>query len=266
MTASISTATAYQPGRCRLDAVPVAKSITIINAFALAGSAPATDPHFANVALLCGFEGSDGSTSFGDESSFGRALAGVGNAQIDTSDFRFGSSSALFDGTGDRISTPHASDLNLDSSDFTIELFAKFAGAGRMGLLGKYAATTAGAAWMIERNTSDALVARYYNGSSEQLAATRAIPNDSSWHHLCFEKSAGSYGVAVDGVFGAIQGGGGAPSVNAGTDALFIGARMQGGTTVSQMNGWIDEVRITIGVARYGLTSFTPPTAAFPRS
>jgi len=29
------------------------------------------------------------------------------------------------------------------------------------------------------------------------------------------------------------------------------------------LNGWIDEMRITKGVARYG-GDFTPPTAAFP--
>jgi hypothetical protein len=49
------------------------------------------------------------------------------------------------------------------------------------------------------------------------------------------------------------------------TQGLGIGAQNAGGTV--DMNGWLDEVRITKGVARYATdTSFSVPTAAFPRS
>ncbi len=58
------------------------------------------DPFSSSVVLLSGFEGTDGSTTFLDESPAGRALTANGNAQIDTAQFKFGASSLLLDGQG----------------------------------------------------------------------------------------------------------------------------------------------------------------------
>lgn len=47
--------------------------------------------------------------------------------------------------------------------------------------------------------------------------------------------------------------------------SVHVGARMSAETTTFYaMRGWLDEVRLTNGVARYPLTDFTPPTAPFP--
>ncbi|QKC83613.1 LamG-like jellyroll fold domain-containing protein [Mesorhizobium sp. NZP2077] len=54
-------------------------------------------------------------------------------------------------------------------------------------------------------------------------------------------------------------------TINPSGAVLSIGA--DGNTSGFNFNGWIDEVRITKGVARYASDSgFTAPTAAFPRS
>src|SRR5690606_498659 len=80
------------------------------------------DPHFSNVVLLAGFEGTDGSTSY-NEGKSSLSVSFFGNAQIDTARFKFGASSTLFDGTGDYVSVVNSS-INLSSDIYTIEGWA----------------------------------------------------------------------------------------------------------------------------------------------
>jgi hypothetical protein len=87
----------------------------------------AGDPNFDSVKLLCGFEGADGSTTFVDESSVGRTLTGAGSTpEIDTAQFKFGSSSLLLDGPNGRVTADDAADLELGSGHFTLECFARW--------------------------------------------------------------------------------------------------------------------------------------------
>lgn len=230
------------------------------------GGGGGSDPDFANVVFLSGFEGADGGTTFTDESSYARSLTTIGDAQIDTAQFKYGASSALFDGTGDRISAAHDSLLSFAGLEFTIELWARFVDNNvSRGLLSKSAAAAANSAWRLDRDSSNRLLFVYHYGTSNANPPPLAIPADSNWHHLVAERVGDNVAVAVDGVFGTINSMA-SSTINAGTDAMFIGARQQGGTTVTQMNGHLDEVRITRGSNRYNLTNFTPPTAAFPRS
>jgi hypothetical protein len=68
--------------------------------------------------------GLDGDTSSTDESQAAHALTFVGNAQIDTAQSKFGGSSLLLDGSGDRVTTPNSVGWQLgstSSSPWTIE-------------------------------------------------------------------------------------------------------------------------------------------------
>jgi hypothetical protein len=88
--------------------------------------------------------------------------------------------------------------------------------------------------------------------------------DESVFHHVCMERNASDkLRLYMDGAMIAS-----ATGVSGGTnisgDALRIGDRGDGGLA---WNGWLDELRLTKGVARYDTdTSFTVPTAKFPRS
>lgn len=84
------------------------------------------------------------------------------------------------------------------------------------------------------------------------------------WYHVAADKDAtGKIRLYVDGVML----GSATPANSAifnSTAGLGIGA--QGANGNVDMAGWLDEVRITKGVARYASDSgFTVPTAAYPR-
>ena len=86
------------------------------------GTDPATigDPNFANVELLLHGDGTNGSTTFTDDSNSSRTITASGNAQIDTAIKKFGSGSAEFDGTNSKLIV---SGNPLGSGDFTIEFW-----------------------------------------------------------------------------------------------------------------------------------------------
>jgi hypothetical protein len=81
----------------------------------------------------------------------------------------------------------------------------------------------------------------------------------NTWHHVCVDRDASlNLRLYLDGVVLGITG---LPyGMYASSQQLYIGNQI--GSSVS-VPGYIDEVRITKGTARYG-GAFTPPTAPFP--
>ena len=91
-----------------------------------------SDPFFSNVVLLMGFQGVDASTGapgMNDESPHLHGTANItGAAQIDTAQFRFGTSSLLLPALGDSIFYGNNADWHLGNQPFTIELQVRFQG------------------------------------------------------------------------------------------------------------------------------------------
>ena len=63
-----------------------------------------SDPDFASVVLLLHCNGADESTAFIDTSNSAHTITANGNAQVDTSEKKFGSGSLLLDGSNDSLS------------------------------------------------------------------------------------------------------------------------------------------------------------------
>jgi hypothetical protein len=97
-----------------------------LDGFTIEVEAEATDPNFASVVLLVGFDGSDGSTTFTDESGAAHALTAVGNVQVDTAQSKFGGASGLFDGAGDAITAADSAAWHFGTGDFTVEAWVRF--------------------------------------------------------------------------------------------------------------------------------------------
>ena len=79
--------------------------------------------------LLCHFEGSDAATT-GDgildsSATSPHTIAFVGNAQIDTAQYKWGASSLLLDGTGDYATVTDSADFDW-AGEFTVEMWVRF--------------------------------------------------------------------------------------------------------------------------------------------
>ena len=223
---------------------------------------PGVDPYFANVSLLLSMDGGNGSTSFADSSLNNVALTPGGSAVMSTAQSKFGGSS--FDaGVSTQARLTAASGDNFAfPGDFTVECWAYFTqtGIGYQGLVSTYT-TGDQTAWVLVLET-DSTIAFYGSAGSNWAinAITSTVPSTNAWHHIAVSRTGTAIRVFLDGA--VILNDTSSTSVASGT-TLEIGnyAYFPGGR--SALRGYIDEVRITKGVARY-TAAFTPPTAAFP--
>lgn len=250
----------------------------LLNPFRFGGGGGGTDPNFSNVGLLLHFNGTDASTTFTDSSGSPKTMTARDNAQLDTAQFKFGTASGLFDGTGDAVTTPDNAAWDFGSGDFTVECFARwnaFPSSGQAHvLMSQWSNTTAQAAWTLNFvNSAGTYIINfaYTTNGSTQVNTSRTIastPSTGTWYHIAVSRSGNTMRILFDGVqVGADIDVTGVTIFNS-TSLLAIGAQTSNPATptfVFSMNGWLDEVRITKGVARY-TSGFTPPIAAFPDS
>lgn len=229
----------------------------LINSYMFGGGGGDTDPYFSNVVLLMHFDGADNSTTFTDSSSYARTISTFGNAKLVTSQKAFGTASGYFDGSGDALQAPSSTDWNFGTGDFTIEMMLRY------NALPPAAATFVGNwpgsnTWLVEWRSDTGSKYTLYDGAFRDSAVT--TPATNTWYHLAITRSGTSLRFFIDGVQ---RGSTLTNSTNFSGTAILTIALANG--TGWEFNGWMDELRITKGVARY-TAAFTPPTAAFPDS
>lgn len=238
----------------------------VINCYASANAA--TDPYFANTVLLLGFEGADGAIVTSDESLAAHAAqAFAGNAQIDTGQFKFGSSSLLLDGTDDAIGFDDSNDWTFPGQ-FTVEAWIRFnAISGFQTIISQWDSNNADRGWLFDYSTAGSEL-RFListNGTNEIITSGAWSPSTGTWYHVVADRDASDKVRIYAG--GAMVGSSTvAGSTSNEPEGIRVGC-MWNGANAQFLNGWIDEVRITKGVARYASDGgYTVPTTAFPRS
>jgi hypothetical protein len=233
-----------------------------------------SDPYFGNVVLLMGYEGANGSTGapgMTDESpaAHGTAVV-VGSAQISTAKFKFGASSYANVAGTNGIHFPDSPNWQLsaaNSDQFTVEIWANPTNASNTQSALVWQSSVPGTMafifWANSVGNGELTFTGTSDGSTGWTATSSGITwTPGQWYHLAADKDAtGKLRVYRDGVMlGSIT-----PANSAMFDssqALTIGVD----SSTRAWVGYLDEVRITKGVARYASDAgFAVPTAAFPR-
>ena len=215
--------------------------------------------------LMLHCDGVDASTTFTDE--IGKTVTANGNAQIDTAQSKFGGASGLFDGIGDYLSLADSDDWNFGSGNFTIDTWVRFntqiAGANN-DFVGQRDAGTNQRGWNVSfYPDADQLRFRYStDGISDTLLSVTWDALSAVWYHIAVVRSGNNLYFFVDGTqVGATQDLTGVTIFNS-TASLFIG---RFGDSTDYFDGWLDELRISKGIARW-TANFTPPTVAYSAS
>jgi hypothetical protein len=223
----------------------------LLNPFRFGGGAAAT-----NTVLLAHFDGVDGSTSIIDSGPLGVALTPQGAAAISATQSRFGGTSLAALKTGHV--TGAAAALALGTADFTIECWAYLVTASTAEQRGVFQFCTAAAG----PSTSAATLAAFVGGSGNwAFYGAGGVLNSSlpvaagAWVHLAMARQAGQLRTFVGGALANDN----PDSTNYTGPGFAIGAYY---SSVFQLDGYVDELRVTAGAALY-TAAFTPPTAPF---
>ena len=187
-------------------------------------------------------------------------LETVGNAQVSTTQAKFGTTSIYFDGTGDNLYFTNSKVVNFGSSDFTIEFWIYRAAASASSPMystsgGSKADVlafdmSAGGSLIVYATASGGSVWSILNGSGIGTLST------STWYHVALVRNGSTWKGYLNGTAGFTVTN---SSALASIDGFNIGTNGAGG---GYLNGYMDEIRIS-RYARY-TADFTPPTTAFP--
>jgi hypothetical protein len=176
-------------------------------------------------------------------------LETVGNAQISTSVKKYGTGSMAFDGTGDQIYSIANQSTAFGTGDFTIEFWVYgLSGAARQDWFDLFNGTTANRIQILWVSSQ---IAYYQNNTFVTGGGTYTT---STWYHIALTRASGSNRLFVNGTQVGTTA---TNTTNFSGNALYLGKSSSGGT---DFNGYIDDLRITNGVARY-TANFTAPTS-----
>jgi hypothetical protein len=163
---------------------------------------------------------------------------------------KFGGGSMSFDGTGDWLLMPHTVDQMFRTSAFTIEMWVYRNASGTYGLVGKGTATTG---WLVSLNSSNQVV---FTHGSTTITSTGTI-SSATWTYIAVVREGTGTNQTKIYINGTNDGTGTVSTDFNQTNSMYVGADRTGG---SAFNGYIDDLRITRGVAR---TVTTTPTESF---
>ena len=230
------------------------------------------DAHFPKVEALLPFNGTNGATSTTDLSDRGHTVTFGGDAEISTAQSKFGGSSLSLDGNGDYVDLPRATN-QLVSEDFTIEFWFRInsgAGSETVGLFGSYYTGDGSGEGMLMQSTAtyNQVFFQWHYGDSDwaylnQTQGTRTALSNNTWYHVAVTRSGNTWRLFLNGTQEDSVTQSGAVSDSGSTTRL--GNYGPSGTASHGLNGYIEDFRITRGVARY-TSNFTAPTSAHPTS
>lgn len=235
-------------------------TVTASMSAAIVSSAGAGDPYQV---LLLSAENGNGSTVFTDGSQKAHAFVSGGSAHIDTSKAALGSGSIFLNGAS-YITTPSSVDFNYGTAPFTIDLWfnvATFPPASSQGSLlvqaGSNAADTGlgGAGLELFGNQLyfvGTIGTQTYHPFYNNAPHSQAL-STGTWYHAAAVRTGNTVILFLNGVIqGSISVSGAA---NASSGGLSIGR--YGDFAGDYFNGWVDQVDIAKGIARWTST-FTP--------
>jgi hypothetical protein len=282
---TVSLGTSFQEGRIRIggdgttaaingyiDELRITKGVCRYSAPFPAPNQPHADVLAGNtsdllsniVKSLMNMRGSSGATSLIDEKA--RTWTTGGDVKIDTTQ---GFNAAVFDGTGDSLTTANVqADFDWWIDDYTIEAWIKASSFSSWEYIdgsnhnprlhgNMTAASSTSNYWSFGPIAGGQLKFYYYNGSSNSVVSTATVPT-GQLTHIAMTKAVDGIRMFIDGVL--VSG----PTAISGTPQSSTGVTQTiGAFNSGSITGYVKATRVTKGKARY-LANFTPQAAPYP--
>lgn len=251
---TVGNASPYNLNGAYVDDLRICKSAKYVAAF----TPPTAALDYEYTKLLIHGDGVDTSTCIREE--VGRAVFVAGNTKISTTQSKLGGSSIVFDGTGDHLAITANADYGFGTGDFTVEFWIYWNGfpsSNAASIIGTYSSSSIG--WVIQyRNDTTNRLRLGMTGDTNNLDFAWT-PSTGQWYHVAVTRSGSSVRAFVDGTqIGTTQTN--SSSMDGSTELNIGRLNFSGG--LQYINAYMDEIRITKGLARY-TTNFTPVTTPY---
>jgi hypothetical protein len=211
------------------------------------------DLYFPQTKLLLPFDGTNGVTATSDLSNSNIPITFNTSDTISTAQSKFGGSSAY---VTNNIEAASSDGFNMGTGEFTYEGWFYLTSLSNSFSFFDQWSTNASGNFQIWQSTAASGKIRWYYSGNSLLESTTTL-SINQWYHLAFVRSSGVLKMYFNGT----------------ADASTLSFSSQYGKTGSLWMGWqhtnssgtplyyIDDIRVTKGVARY-TSNFTPPTTA----
>ncbi|MBM3245756.1 MAG: LamG domain-containing protein [Candidatus Omnitrophica bacterium] len=206
--------------------------------------------------LLLHFNGVNGSTSFVDSSFSSHSVTPNGDAQIDTAQSKFGGASGLFDGNGDFLTLDDHADWAFENGDFTIDFWMEFKSLAPSPYL-YYQRINDTNRFQVDITATNLVQLSIVNNGTT-VAFLRGITplQVYAWYHFAIVRNGDTISLYLNGVLESSVAS--ALACNDLPAPVYIAGYVLGG----DFNGWLDEFRVSKGIARWN-SNFTPPTEEY---
>jgi hypothetical protein len=223
-------------------------------------------------------------SNYADSSASAHTLSGNGSAAINTSVKKFGAGSLLVPNVEwpipptDYLKSESSSDWNIGTGNFTIDTWVNFTDISSWGYAvwqTLFGGGSGGASksWCVaynsywfENDNPGCLKFTFYNGSgySDYYSEEGAIGYlwEGTWFHIAVVRDGNTLRFFVDG---ADVGTSSCTSANftISSGYAYVGCwAASGGSITEPMMGYVDELRLSVGTARW-TTDFSVPTAEY---
>ena len=220
---------------------------------------------YSDVAIRLQLDGSNGSTTFTDESTNSHSITAYGGAVISTAQSKSGGASGRFPGAATdyaQVNTP-SSVFAFGDNDYTIEFWIYTAETDSLATCVSHYDSESTDSWLVGVNWITANKIRYLHKNGVALESTTTI-NNSAWYHIAIVRASGTSKLYVNGTEEASSATS-YTSTYSGNNNFKLGRQSDSGFAERPCDCYIDDLRIVNGAAIY-TENFTPPTSALPTS
>ena len=171
---------------------------------------------------------------------------------------KYGTGSLKFDGTGDSLTLPAVQQFAYGTGDFTIEFWFNASDTTWRIMYEQTAQVSIQWSSTSGGGGGAGKVGIYANGG--YVITNNTALSTGTWYFLALVRQSGVLKLYIDGVAQTTTYAFANNLVASSQPLIYVGNYFGGGYS---WNGYLDDLRVTKGIARY-TANFTPPTAAFP--
>jgi len=233
--------------------------------FATSSDVRVSDVYDSKVVLMVHCNGVDETVTFVDASTYAHSIDADGDAQKDTAQYKFGSSSLLLDGTLDHLNVASHAKFSFAATNFTARFWIRYSSTvGIQSFMGQY--VDAENYWHVFKDAAQKLSMIFETGNvvkGSYIMTGASGLNVNTWHHFEFSRNDSGALIFIDGTSQGLTETVAFDSNNVGNieSPLFIGD-LDGDGSTDEVFGHMDEIQILNGtIAHTG--NFTVATAEY---